>query len=529
MAGTLTMESWPTTTGFSGASYFDNFLEGFQYGSPAEDGVVPQRDNDILGAYTGQFRVFGDSTGMQVKIYAGRAVAKGVFAKIPAASLTAGTHYILDVTAAHATLQRIDRVIVRFDLTTGSATLRMLNGTPAAAGSAVPAALTNTATNRDVQLAIVIVDAAATTIAPADVVDKRRFAKTTDALARALAAQNAFYNGGMGIWNDGTLLGPAASLTYGAEGYMWIQAGAGAVNLIKAADAPTVDESVGFESSSFHVDVTTADASLAATDRYNVQARIEGRRFRHYAHREFTVGFWVKAPRVGVHCVAFVNSGSDRSFVAQYFVEAADTWEYHWVHVETQGTGGTWDYDTGLGIVVRWAMAAGSTFQTATPDTWVTGNFDAATRQVNSVESTSYNFKVTMPRMTLGPIDLPFAPHNDEELLANRYYRVFGGITSEIVGRGYAGSTTVARVGTVLSPPMRTVPTIAVTAAGDWSVQITGSIIACTAVTISGTSSTQVAEWDATVAAGLTAGDGCRFIATAASTSTPRLKLSARL
>lgn len=423
MAGPLTLSSWPGTTGDPSISYFDHYLEQFQFRQPP--GVLPSRGDDILGAYTSELLVTADSSGMQVKVNQGRVTAKGVFAKIADASVSGGV-YTLTVTTAHATLQRIDRVIIRFDLTTGAATLRMLDGTAAASGSAVPTALTQSATTWDIPLALVIVDPAVTTIAPVDLIDNRQFSYSLRSLGEALAIENPIINGGMEVWNDGTSFATIADGTYAAEMFRYGKVGAVVHTVTQDTDVPAVAETVGKELYSTKLDVTTADAAIAAGDYCIYEQRIEGKRAKRLLQRGFTLPFWVKQPAIGVYHVAFVNSGGDRSCVMPYFVEAADTWELHFVHVPPSPSAGTWDYDTGIGLRVIWTLSCGSTFQTTTPGAWVTSSSPGVfgtSRQFNATGNTAYNTFLTMVgRMTLGGIVLPFSPHQDEQRLTQRYY-----------------------------------------------------------------------------------------------------------
>lgn len=189
MAGPLTLESWPTTSGFGSVGYFPHFLEQMQFGH-AGMGVIPSGDGDRFGSYPNDFVVTGDSTGMQVRVYQGRVHILGLFGKIADADASGG-RYTLTVSPAHATLNRIDRVIIRVDLATGVMTLRMLDGTPAAAGSEVAPTPTQSDATWDFPLARVAVAAAATTIASGNVTDDRVFAHRSTPTGRLMAGDVA--------------------------------------------------------------------------------------------------------------------------------------------------------------------------------------------------------------------------------------------------------------------------------------------------------------------------------------------------
>lgn len=118
-----------------------------------------------------EFATFADSTGMQVKVPSGQAWIEGSFVQSDAqTTLAIGT--------AHATLARIDRVVLRRDSVGNTIALVVLAGTPAS--TPAPPAITQTASTWDLPLAQVLVPAAAATITAGNVTDERTFAQNVD-------------------------------------------------------------------------------------------------------------------------------------------------------------------------------------------------------------------------------------------------------------------------------------------------------------------------------------------------------------
>lgn len=507
MAGTLTLASWPGTSGDQSLAYFDRGNEQNQFGRPSVAGVLPSRAADLFGSYTNEFMVTAPG-GMQVNVAQGRAVAGVMFAKLQDSAVAGGV-YALDVTAAHATLQRVDRVVVEFNMATGVVQLKMSNGTAATTGTAVPPALTQNAAIWQVPLAIVVVDPAVSTIAAVDVFDTRPITYTLDSLMRALAIQNPIINGGFQVWNDGTTLSSIANDTFGPEMFVYRKAGAVVHSLIRSSDNPSVAEAVPLEVWSCHLDVTTADASIASGDFSCIEHRIEGHRFKPLALRAFTIPFWVKDTVIGPHAVAFQNSGRDRSFVFQFFIEAADTWQLVMAHVLASPSAGTWDYSDGTGLRINWPQACGSTFQT-TPGAWQTGEYLGTSRTVNGNSSTANNFKLAMVgRMSLGGIAIPFAPQNDEEALCRRYAQnIQSSGATYVFGSGSNPSTTQSDSVQAFQP-MRAAPSVTYgSAASDFQIFANGAAVACTAIAASLGSGVDRIGTRATVASGLTQGHG---------------------
>jgi hypothetical protein len=439
MPSTLALGAWPGPTGLDPVAYYTEFLEQFQFHLPT--GVLPSRTDDILGSYTGELQVVADSTGMQVKVSQGRCQIKGVFAKIKDADVSGGIFTLGPFTNADATNPRIDRVVLRANLSTGAITLQILAGTPATTPQ--PAALTQTNATWDLSLAQVYIPAASATIAPYQVMDERVYAATPAALADARSIENPIVNGGMGVWNGTFPVASAANGAVGAEMFVYLKSGSGVHALIQSSDVPAAGLTTGIEPFSSHLDVTTTAAAPAAGDFYFYETRIEGRRFKALAPRGFTLPFWVTAAKVGYHAVAVVNSASNLSCVCEYFVETADTWLLKWIRVPPNtGLGGTWDYQSGIGLRVVWPLVTGSTFKAPTTHqagTWTSSGYYTTQKTVNEMDSTANNFKLAMVgRMTAGGLILPYAPQVDEPGLCRRYYER---LYPSMAGRANSGDT----------------------------------------------------------------------------------------
>jgi hypothetical protein len=122
----------------------------------------------VRGALDG-LACFADSSGMQVKVRAGRAWARGHL-------YTNDAELTWPVAGNSSGSTRVDRVVVRFDFAANTAYLHVIEGEPGA-GSPEPV---STATVFDITVANVTVVSGAVTIAAGDVVDLRRHAVGTD-------------------------------------------------------------------------------------------------------------------------------------------------------------------------------------------------------------------------------------------------------------------------------------------------------------------------------------------------------------
>ncbi len=241
-----------------------------------------------------------------------------------------------------------------------------------------------------------------------------------DGLNSLAGFKNRIINGKMDIAQRGASFAAVADGAYTLDRWRFGNTSAAVVTISQQADVPADNE---FQNS-LRVAVTTADASIAAGDTCFISQRIEGYNVRDLIGRTFTLRFRARSSKTGVHCIALRNSGLNRSYVAEYTVNAANVWENKTITV-TGGliTAGTWDWTNGTGLEACFVLAAGSTFQT-TAGAWQTGNFLDTANQVNCLDSNTNIFAITGVQLEPGAVDSPFEhrPFGVELGLAQRYF-----------------------------------------------------------------------------------------------------------
>lgn len=228
-------------------------------------------------------------------------------------------------------------------------------------------------------------------------------------------------NGGCEIAQGGTSFAAVTSGSWTLDGYAWGQSSEAVVTIAQVSDTPSDNE---FQFS-HRVTVTTADTSIAASQFAIVITKIEGYDARDFIGRPFVFSFRVRSPKTGIHCVSFRNTGADRSYVAEYTVTAANTWETKFVSVPVGLlTAGTWNWGNGTGIDIAFALACGTTYQT-TAGAWQTGNYLATANQVNCLDAVSNIFAITGVQIEPGLIPTPFEHRVIMQELAHaqRYYQ----------------------------------------------------------------------------------------------------------
>jgi hypothetical protein len=235
-------------------------------------------------------------------------------------------------------------------------------------------------------------------------------------------ADNLLINPDFLIAQEGTSFAALADDTYILDGFVYHKSGAMVHTGSQSTDVPTVAQSAHKSTKSLLVDCTTVDSSIATGDYCYVAQFIEGLRALDLFERAFKIRFWHKHTKTGQHCIAVKNSGSDRTFVAEYTQTTTDTWELATIEVPASPSAGTWNYTNGIGLQIIWTLAAGATYQ-ATAGDWETGDFLATSNQVNNCDSTSNNFRIAQAAVYPGGFDLFFrAPEYAEQLIVCQRY-----------------------------------------------------------------------------------------------------------
>lgn len=237
---------------------------------------------------------------------------------------------------------------------------------------------------------------------------------------------NLIINGGMEVSQEKVATAQTGITTAGyiVDMFGWQAAGAGVYTLQQSTDSPD------YFSKSAVADVTTADASLAATDRASIYTWIEGYKAAHLefgtsAAKSISLAFWVKAFRAATYSGAIVNAAANRSYPFSFTVNASETWEYKTVTIPGDTTG-TWDTTNGTGIRIYWTLAAGSTF-VGTADTWAASDLRGVTGTVNGIAATTDIFRISGVSVVAGstprPQEMARPGAFDQELLScMRYY-----------------------------------------------------------------------------------------------------------
>jgi len=315
---------------------------------------------------------------------------------------------------------------------------------------------------------------------------------------------NAIINGDFDHWQRGVSFASATVNAYGTDRFLFGGSfSAGVVTYRQSTDIPTQAQSGHRSNYSLHIDVTTADASIAVGDLYAISQRIEGYNYKDFEGNVGTLSFWVKGTKTGIHCVSFSNSGSDLSYVVEYTINTASTWEKKVITVTFDNQSGTWDRINGIGLQVSWTLASGSNFH-GTADTWNSANDYATSNQVNAMDNAANDFRLSQVQFELGSVatDFEYRDQATELAMCKRYYERLTGTANASVAVGTAISTTIARC---FMPYLhkRVAPTITFAAVDDLSIRDTAGSTTSTALSTTA-AGLEGAQISVTVASGLT-------------------------
>jgi len=179
-------------------------------------------------------------------------------------------------------------------------------------------------------------------------------------------------------------------------------------------------------SCSLTVTVTTAQASLAAGDSYQIIQRVEGCTLRELIGDVHSVSILAQSSIANLAFGLAINDGSSRSLTKLCTLGTANTWQLlTFPNLPVFSAGGAWSLLPGnQGYQFIITLACGTTFMSPANDVWQTGNYVGAVGQQNFAATNGATFQLAFIQHEPGAVaSLPMDLSYDSNLTScERYF-----------------------------------------------------------------------------------------------------------
>ena len=253
--------------------------------------------------------------------------------------------------------------------------------------------------------------------------------------------KNRIINGAMVIdqRNAGASVSVDGTAPYTLDRWQAVDSSDGVFSVQRDTVVPT-----GFVNS-LKVTTTTADSSLSASQFANLLYKIEGNNVSDLGWgtanaKTVTLSFWVRSSLTGTFAGSIRNDAGARSYVFNYTISSANTWEYKTITIAGD-TSGTWETGISTGLLLTWSLGAGSNFD-ATAGSWGAGSYFNSSGAVSVIGTLNATFYITGVQLEVGSTATSFDYRSigTELALCQRYFAVtattLSGGLSSLNGQG---------------------------------------------------------------------------------------------
>ena len=281
-------------------------------------------------------------------------------------------------------------------------------------------------------------------------------------LPAGLGFRNKLINGDMRINQRGSgVITGSGSRQFPVDQWgMWN--GTGTVTFQQSTTAPT-----GFTNSLLAT--VTSTGSYGTSGYTQMQTKIEGFNCQDLAWgtasaKTITLSFWCRASVTGTYPIGLRNSAADRSYVATFTVNTANTWEYKTLYIPGDTTG-TWLTNNGVGLDIVFNLGLGTGDDTSTPNTWISGNKGSTSSCVDFASNAGATFYLTGVQLEQNTQATPFEqrPYGVELSLCQRYYYRYSNPSGNGGGMGYLSGFSSTRAFGYIHIPVEMRGTITIT------------------------------------------------------------------
>ena len=200
---------------------------------------------------------------------------------------------------------------------------------------------------------------------------------------------------------------------------------------LSAADQATTGQVFAYD-----IQCTTADTSIASNAYVMVRQRIEAQFLQSLlygttAAKTLTLSFYVKSNLTGTTTGCIIKADSTaQSFLFEYTINSANTWEKKVIKITPPSNGGTIDYNNGTGFSVQWNLHIGSDYLGGSNLTWdETNSYYGTTNTLNVLSSTDNDLFLTGVQLEIGDAATDFE-HLPRDVQLNRCLRYYYDLAS---------------------------------------------------------------------------------------------------
>jgi len=326
--------------------------------------------------------------------------------------------------------------------------------------------------------------------------------------------KNLLINGENSVNQRGTQTGLGASGSYLNDRWKYEGSGSGETGRFTASKGTGITGAAGSQ----RIEVTTADAVLAAGHIYLVTQKIEAQNLQHLFYgtasaKSLTYQATFKSNHAGDFTLKFLAPDGSRTYVTTVTLVGDESQET-FTFTLTGDASGTINNDTGVGLEVMLTLAAGSNFQGGTTGAWTAeaNNTYGALNSNNFFDTVGNYIEFSLVQLEVGSVATDFEREDYgttyQKCLRYSFRQTDASLGARII-TGFATSGTSSQYAFRYPVAMRSAPTLSVSAAADFSVAYDATAVNVTALSLA-LANTHSCRLTATATAGA-AGDAVQL------------------
>jgi hypothetical protein len=280
---------------------------------------------------------------------------------------------------------------------------------------------------------------------------------------KGILRNNAIINGNFNNWQKGTSFsGSTQTLADSWYGGETLATG------VASFDAETTLKPNNNSYYTLKTTITTSQASVGASEFLYIKHHIEGYNALPLYKRQCVFSFWAYSNHPGTYSMFVRNGNETSSYVKDFTIDSANTWEYKIIPVDLNDTVGSWTFSNTRAMSIGFCLFCGTSYRTSTLGQWQSGNYICSSNVPNTFQQSVNNiFVISQVQLEVGSVVTPFEhkPIDQELLDCFRYYQ-------KIVVNHATGTYTQTGVGTIYSDifinKMRAAPTMLISGPSMW-------------------------------------------------------------